>query len=116
MDSFFCVNPNIFPIFPFSPANSNLATLQKRVHGSVWKIDSGEKNYIIVDLKDFGFSGTIGSFPCIQAMAQVTSDAQNVNADVYITGYKVENTNQITFFLNRSFTGGLTIAASMNLQ
>lgn len=23
MDSFFCVNPNIFPIFPFSPANSN---------------------------------------------------------------------------------------------
>lgn len=24
MDSFFCVNPNIFPIFPFSPANSNL--------------------------------------------------------------------------------------------
>ena len=24
MDSFFYVNPNIFPIFPFSPANSNL--------------------------------------------------------------------------------------------
>lgn len=24
MDSFFCVNPNIFPIFPFSPANSNI--------------------------------------------------------------------------------------------
>ena len=23
MDSFFCVNPNIFPIFPFSPANSD---------------------------------------------------------------------------------------------
>lgn len=23
MDSFFYVNPNIFPIFPFSPANSN---------------------------------------------------------------------------------------------
>ena len=26
MDSFFYVNPNIFPIFPFSPANSNLTT------------------------------------------------------------------------------------------
>lgn len=24
MDSFFCVNPNIFPIFPFSPANSDI--------------------------------------------------------------------------------------------
>jgi len=26
MDSFFYVNPNIFPIFPFSPANSNLGS------------------------------------------------------------------------------------------
>ena len=24
MDSFFCVNPNIFPIFPFSPANIDM--------------------------------------------------------------------------------------------
>lgn len=28
MDSFFYVNPNIFPIFPFSPANSNIGTKQ----------------------------------------------------------------------------------------
>ena len=28
MDSFFCVNPNIFPIFPFSPANSDLISVK----------------------------------------------------------------------------------------
>lgn len=40
MDSFFCVNPNIFPIFPFSPANSNIGKAKMIQSTSLSDFDS----------------------------------------------------------------------------
>jgi|GEM_PF-6738148 len=45
MDSFFCVNPNIFPIFPFSPANSNLAIVSSCINNVYIKKITNEGKY-----------------------------------------------------------------------
>ena len=94
--------------------SSNIVTIRKRVYGSYWASDSGGKTYLTISLKDFGFTGTIGEYPCAQVSVQTTNT--NVNSDICALGYKVQNSEQITVFLNKAFTGGLTIAIALNLQ
>lgn len=45
MDSFFYVNPNIFLIFPFSPANSNLAKIEIGGLAKIQFIKWNDKSY-----------------------------------------------------------------------
>ena len=94
--------------------NSNITAIRKRVYGSYWIADSDGKTYLTISLKDFGFSGTIGEYPCAQVSVQTTN--ANINSDICALGYKVQNSEQITVFLNKAFTGGLTIAVAINLQ
>lgn len=94
--------------------NSNITAIRKRVYGSYWVSDSGGKTYLTISLNDFGFTGTISEYPCAQVSVQTSNT--NVNYDVCALSYKVQNNEQITVFLNKAFTGGLTIAVAINLQ
>ena len=94
--------------------NSNITAIRKRVYGSYWVSDSGGKTYLTISLNDFGFTGTISEYPCAQVSVQTSNT--NVNSDVCALSYKVQNNEQITVFLNKAFTGGLTIAVAINLQ
>lgn len=73
MDSFFCVNPNIFPIFPFSPANSNLGS----TYGYISDLDVPD---VILGVYDVNSANSPYKKGLTQATAGIVLSVYNTNS------------------------------------